>query len=207
MIQQCGKVNSCLSLDCGLRKTQCGRAKTKKESIGRNWNKNRTNSKERKELHTRETPKTKWVLEQKAACGWSKTNPVGQMILLLQLYLHFLLRMDLNSCIAKYFKCRNTRHFKLHKHEMLRFKSTLKDSSCDLRGGSNGTQIQVWGLEWGKASWTWGVTALQNKHTKRQLQAPNICSVFWQHHPVGFVPEVVRHYHSTFCSVLWVKVS
>lgn len=54
MIQQCGKINSWLILDCGLRKTQCGRAKTKKESVGRNWNKNRTNSKERKELHTRE---------------------------------------------------------------------------------------------------------------------------------------------------------
>lgn len=69
MIQQCGKVNSCLSLDCGLRKTQCGRAKTKKESIGRNWNKNRTNSKERKELHTRERP------PRQSEC-WSKKQLV-----------------------------------------------------------------------------------------------------------------------------------
>lgn len=44
---------------------------------------------ERKELHTQETAKTKWVLERKAACVQSKTNPMGQVILLLQLYLDF----------------------------------------------------------------------------------------------------------------------
>ena len=52
-------LNNWLILACALRKTQCGRAKTKKKNDGRNWNKTKTNSKERKELHTQETPKTK----------------------------------------------------------------------------------------------------------------------------------------------------
>lgn len=116
MNQQHGKVmllNNWLILACALRKTWCGRAKTK--NYERKGNKTEINSKERKELCT-ETPKTKWALEQKAACVQSKTNPMGQVILLLQLYLHFWC-MDLNRCFGEYFKCIDTRHFKLHKHE------------------------------------------------------------------------------------------
>lgn len=55
MDQQCGKIrflNNWLILAHTLRKTKCGRAKTKKKH-GRNWNKTNTNPKEKSCTHKR----------------------------------------------------------------------------------------------------------------------------------------------------------
>lgn len=86
MIQQCGRVNNCLILDCGPRKIKRGRAKTKKTKVL-----------EETGTKTEQIPKRgrscrhKRHTQEKAACDWSKTNPVGQVIFVVAALFTFLM--------------------------------------------------------------------------------------------------------------------